>query len=226
MSVGAVPALPSVVSGLNTTSPLRGSFAGPVPAWRFAGGFVAEGGRPERPPLHSFAGSVSSRRFADGFAAEGGRPERPPLRSFAGQGPSRRFAGRFAAEGARPERPPLHSFAGSVPSRRFAGRFAAEGGRPERPPQHSLAGNLYISKLRLPPSSTLPLRPVPQQRKQSPTAYGPAKCRGARSGRPHSATTKTIENQSSPPAANRSAKNLQITLLHRAESQSIRPGAT
>ena len=58
MSVGAVPALPSVVSGLNTTSPLRGSFAGPGPAWRFAGSFAAEAGRPERPPLHSLAGNL------------------------------------------------------------------------------------------------------------------------------------------------------------------------
>ena len=64
----ASPALPAVVAGFNTMSPLRGSQL-PVLTIVPIVFVVAEGGRPERAPLH----------FADvdlrgGFVAEGGRP--------------------------------------------------------------------------------------------------------------------------------------------------------
>ena len=75
----------------------------PVACWvlSFAGGFVAEGGRPERAPLH-FAGTLRrgagfGGRFAPGFVAEGGRPERAPLHFAGTLRGGAGFGGRFAA---------------------------------------------------------------------------------------------------------------------------------
>ena len=109
----------------------------------FCGGFarrgVAEGGRPERAPLHvaeglrgDCRGGRAPRTAAPTFCgkrlrrgcAESGRPERAPLH----------FAGRDCGADCRRGRAPrtgVPTFCGG-----FAGRIVAEGGRPERAPLH------------------------------------------------------------------------------------------
>ena len=186
MSVGAVPALPSVVSGLNTTSPLRGSFARPgaimtVCAPALSRRAAGPNGRPyiplRGPCRHGGLRAVLSQRAGGpngrpyillrGLCHPDGLRTVLPRRAGAPNGrPYALLRGKGRHGGLRVALPRRAGGPNGRPYTLLRGRrhhdvlwvaLSRRTGAPQRPPLHSLAGNLHISKQGLPlPNPHLP----------------------------------------------------------------------
>ena len=91
------------------------------------------------------------------------------------------------------------------PTKNLPRIIEVEGGRPERPPLHPLAQN-HPRNPHANPRTQIPRTQNPRTQIR-PAKPGHAKCRGARSGRPHFATSKTIGNQSYPRADKKPSAN-------------------